>query len=84
MFPAFSHRILTPFQSVLTPRFLCSRQAVSIDSSNVAWSRDKYSFEKVYEDGQTTLAWWWKKYGSTVAWWWEKIMRNIMVILHMV
>jgi hypothetical protein len=26
------------------------RQAVSIDSSNVAWSRDQYSFEKVYEE----------------------------------
>ena len=29
---------------------LFQRQAVSIDSSNVAWSRDQYSFEKVYEE----------------------------------
>jgi len=28
-------------------------EAVSIDSSNVAWSRDQYSFEKVYEDQGT-------------------------------
>ena len=44
------HGIVIPTLYHATFFLFRNGKAVSIDSSNVAWSRDQYSFKKVYED----------------------------------